>query len=92
MFKKTMQATAALALATSAITGAAATAQASEQPVQQTDDRGSVGVQSLIWKGPYDSHSSCLTIQNEYRRYYTITIACKYFASTGYYFEYDNGR
>jgi hypothetical protein len=53
---------------------------------------GGVGVQSLQWQGPFGTYSSCLTVQNEFRRYYDITIACKYFASSGYYFEYDNGR
>lgn len=76
-------AAAALVLAASAITGAAATAHASEQTVQQIDYRGSVGVQSLKWQGPFGTHSACLTVQNEFRRYCTITIACKYFASTG---------
>lgn len=87
-----MQATAALALATGAITGAAATSQASQQAVQQTDYRGSVGVQSLKWRGPFTTYSACLSEQGEFDRYYTITIRCKYFASSGYYFEYDDGR
>ncbi|MEE1939973.1 hypothetical protein V1L54_11250 [Streptomyces sp. TRM 70361] len=53
---------------------------------------GSVGVQSLKWQGPFGSHSSCMTVQNEFQRYYDITIPCKYFASSGYYFEYNDGR
>ncbi|GHA71514.1 hypothetical protein GCM10010372_83160 [Streptomyces tauricus] len=83
-----MQTAAALALAAGAVTGAAATAQASEQ----TSHRESASVQSLQWQGPFGTHSSCLTVQNEFQRYYDITIACKYFASSGYYFEYDNGN
>ncbi|ALC20028.1 conserved hypothetical protein [Streptomyces pristinaespiralis ATCC 25486] len=92
MFKRIMRATAAPALATGAVTGAAATAQAGEQAVRQTDHRGSVGVQSLKWQGPFGTHASCMTVQNEFQRYYDITIACKYFASSGFYFAYDDGR
>lgn len=92
MLKKIMQTAATLALAASAVTGAAATAQAGEHASRQAPSRASAGIQSLQWQGPFGTYSSCLTVQNEFRRYYDITVACKYFASSGYYFQYDNGR
>ncbi|WP_053849415.1 hypothetical protein [Streptomyces sp. NRRL B-24085] len=92
MIKKMMQATAVLVLAMGTVTGVAATAQAGEQGVRPTGDRGSVSVQSVKWQGPFGTYSSCLTVQNEFRRYYDITITCTYYASSGYYFAYEDGR
>ncbi|WP_413754759.1 hypothetical protein [Streptomyces sp. MMBL 11-3] len=87
MFKKFTQTAAALALAAGAVIGAAATAQAGEQ----ANHKESAGVQSLQWEGPFTEYATCVTIQSEYRRYYTILTTCTYYASSGYYFAYDNG-
>ncbi|MCX4231187.1 hypothetical protein ACH4Y0_00020 [Streptomyces sp. NPDC020707] len=87
MFKKFMQTAAALTLAVGAVTGAAATAQAGEQ----TNRTESAAVQSVQWQGPFSDYATCVTVQSEFRRYYTITKTCAYYASSGYYFAYDNG-
>ncbi|MFC0111962.1 hypothetical protein [Kibdelosporangium aridum] len=77
---------------TAAVTGAILTLAGTPAAIAApAAAEGSAGVQALKWKGPY-SEAECLTVQGEYRRYYKITIPCKYFASTGYYFEYDNGQ